>query len=440
MKQEDLIKKLENIILPKTDVYVSKIENHKQELRSTLLNSGYFVPKNLIWELNESKIMFWTKRLSPAGLAFVLIFFLGLGMIQAKSQVVRAMEVAQNDPQIVEIMEEYGVDVRDVRLINDKPYILLGTIEEELMTESVRLTPDSRLYFLKRISEGLGTLLTFGDEAKAERYAKLANRRLVETKMMIDEDGSEAIENVLARYEEQLEKSLKRVERAKERGKDVTDVTEVVARATTWHISVLDEVLDRVPEQAREAIEKAKEVSANSQINALNSLATNSPEKAMEINLRSTEVELDRVKVRATGGDIEGMERAIRDYEGRARINEDILQIARDFGQDTVRAEQILEKATGRHLGILSEVYKKVPEEAKEGIERAMEYSNRERERVMESSRMEENRLPVEIPVQTREKVQQGIQIEIDEKELDETGEVDRERIGVPELPITSGR
>jgi len=444
MKKEDLIKKLENITAPKLNIHDFRIENHKQSLKSSLLASEYSVSfKDLLQEFNQSKIMFWTKRLSPAGLAFVLVFVLGLGMIQTKSQIVRAMEIAQNDPQIVEIMEEYGVDVRDVRLIDNKPYILLGTIEEELMSESVRLTPDSRLYFLKRLSEGLGTLFTFGDEAKAKRYTQLANRRLVEAKMMADEDRIEAVEKALLRYEAQLGKSLERAEQARTKGKDVDDVTEVLARATGWHLLVLDDVLERVPEQAKEAIIKAREVSATGQVEALKALVVNNPEKAVEINLKVTEAKLNRVRTRVIEGEVieKDLDEAIRSHENRSRINEEIIQIAQDSGRDTAKAEQLLERATNRHLETLAEIYERAPEEAKMGIERAIESSTRERERIMERiiEMSGDDALPIEAQVRTREMVQEENRNDIDSGNFGETGSR-KGRTEIPELPIVPGR
>ncbi|MCD6233182.1 hypothetical protein J7J81_02265, partial [bacterium] len=76
MKKEDLIKKLENIKTPDIE-----IQSHKQRLKMALLSSGYFKKK---------PIMFWTKRLVPAGIALALILVVGFTVIQPKLQIAKA--------------------------------------------------------------------------------------------------------------------------------------------------------------------------------------------------------------------------------------------------------------------------------------------------------------------------------------------------------------
>ena len=118
MKKEDLIKKLESIETPNIE-----IQSHKQKLKMVLLNSGYF---------KEKTIMFYTKRLVPAGIVLALILVVGFTVINPKLQIARAMEIAKNDPQIKELMEEYGVEIKEVKLQDGKAYVLLTLPEEKL--------------------------------------------------------------------------------------------------------------------------------------------------------------------------------------------------------------------------------------------------------------------------------------------------------------------
>ena len=118
MKFKDLEKKLENIEVPEIE-----IQSHQQRLKLALLSSGYF---------KEKPIMFWTKRLVPAGVALALILVVGFSVINPKLQIARAMEIAKNDPQIKELMEEYGVEIKQVKLQDGKAYVLLALPEEKL--------------------------------------------------------------------------------------------------------------------------------------------------------------------------------------------------------------------------------------------------------------------------------------------------------------------
>ena len=123
------------------------------------------------------------------------------------------------------------------------------------------LTPDSPFYFLERISEGIGTFFTFGDLKKAERYAKLATERVAEAQAVVEKGKPEAVGKALERYEDQLSEALARAETAKAKGQKIERVTEIVATATSKHLTVLEGVLEKVPEAAKEAVAKALEKS-----------------------------------------------------------------------------------------------------------------------------------------------------------------------------------
>ncbi len=121
MNKEDLIKKLENIEVPEIE-----IQSHQRRLRLALLNSGYF---------KEKTIMFYTKRLVPVGVALALILVVGFSVINPKLQVARAMEIAKNDPQTQQLMKDYGVEIKEVKLQDGKAYVLLALPEDKLPPE-----------------------------------------------------------------------------------------------------------------------------------------------------------------------------------------------------------------------------------------------------------------------------------------------------------------
>ena len=122
MEKEDLIKQLENIELPEIE-----IQSHQRRLRLALLSSGYFKEKKIM-----NLFMFWTKRLVPAGVTLALILVVGFSVIQPKLQIARAMEIAKNDPQIQQLMKDYGVEIKEVKLQDGKAYVLLTLPEEKV--------------------------------------------------------------------------------------------------------------------------------------------------------------------------------------------------------------------------------------------------------------------------------------------------------------------
>ena len=177
------------------------------------------------------------------------------------------------------------------------------------------LTPDSPFYFLERISEGIGTFFTFGDLNKAERYAKLASERVAEAQAVVEKGKPEAAGKALTRYEDQLSKALAKAETAKAKGQNIERITEIVATATSKHLTVLEGVLEKVPEAAKEAITRALEKSKNGHITALKALAGENPGKAVEINLDSAKGRLEKAKQEAVKKNKAKVEKALEDYE-----------------------------------------------------------------------------------------------------------------------------
>lgn len=399
------------------------------------------------------------------------------------------------------------------------------------------LTPSSPFYFLERISEGIGTFFTFGDLKKAKRYVELAAERVAEAQAVTEEGKPEKAEKALKRYEVQLEKALIKVEEARDKGKDVEKVAETVAKATSKHLTVLEDVLEKVPKQAEEAIIKALEKSKNGHITALKALAGENPdkaveinidsakdrlekakqeansknkekteqalkdyedlqaaleeirgkdkllaalvseeriediedldeiedevedisaetenkakeaksritekqksslsdlakedaEKATEINLKAAEARLNRAKIKSEEGEVEETEEAIEEFNNQNKFGEEISEIARGLGKDTTTIEQLVGKATSVHLGILAEVYEKVPAQAKSAVEKAMEISVKGHQKAVVSLKKkgvldevpEEAVIPVEVPNTVRERVKENAKEEMGSEKLE---------------------
>jgi len=402
-------------------------------------------------------------------------------------------------------------------------FLGVKTLAQEIELPGPGFTPDSPFYFLERISEGIGTFFTFGDLKKAERYAALAAERVAEAQAVVEKGRPEAAEKALKRYEDQLSKALAKAEIAKAKGQKIEKVTETVAKATSKHLTVLEGVLEKVPEAAKAAITKALEKSKNGHITALKALAGENPskaveinidsakgrlekakqeatkgnkekvekalddyedlqatleevrgkgktlaalvseertkdiknldeiedkaedisaetedevekvkedaigrqkaslrdvadedpEKATEINLKAAEARLNRAKIKADEGETDEVEKAITEFENQHKFGEEISQIAQGLGKDITTVEQLVGKATSIHLEILAKVYEKVPAQAKETIEKAMEVSAKGHEQAVESLKEkgaldevpEEVPVPKELPEKVKERI-----------------------------------
>ena len=290
------------------------------------------------------------------------------------------------------------------------------------------LTPDSPFYFLEIVVEEIGTFFTFGDLKKAARYATLAAERVAEVQAVVEKGKPEFAEKTLTRYENQLNNSITRAERAQAKGQSVKNIMEIVAEGTGKHLIVIEDILEKVSDKAKTAVIKAKEVSMTGQKEALRNLAEENPEKATGINLQAAEARLNKAKVKTEEGDTEKAEEAVQEFENQYKFGEEISQIAQGLGKDITTVEQLVGKATTIHLEILAEVYEKVPEDTKPVIENAMKVSVKGHERAVEALKTqdalgeipEEVSIPAEIPQEVRDRVQTRVQQELEiEKTLE---------------------
>ena len=144
------------------------------------------------------------------------------------------------------------------------------------------MLPDNPVYFLKSWSEDIGTFFTFGEENKAERDFELSERRLSEAKALAEKGRGDMAEGVMERYEEQLDSAMQRAERARERGADMDELLERISERTLKHQEVLADVYERVPEEAREGIERAMENSMRGHEEALGAISQERREEVME--------------------------------------------------------------------------------------------------------------------------------------------------------------
>lgn len=134
--------------------------------------------------------------------------------------------------------------------------------------------PGDPLYFVTTAVEAIGSALTFGDLNKVNRQIDLADKRIAEVKALAEKNKPDLAEKAAARYENHLTKALERAEKAKTKGKNTDEVLARVAESTLKHQSVLIDVYERVPEQAKEAIEKSIQKSARGHEKAISGVSS----------------------------------------------------------------------------------------------------------------------------------------------------------------------
>ena len=107
---------------------------------------------------------------------------------------------------------------------------------------------------------------------KATLHIQSAEEKVSKIKSKIKEGKTEGIGTLAAEYEQDIKDAQDNVGKARALGKDVTSVSGVVEKATAKHAEVLNEVLNKAPDQAKAAIRHAIEVSQKGHQKALENL------------------------------------------------------------------------------------------------------------------------------------------------------------------------
>jgi len=257
------------------------------------------------------------------------------------------------------------------------------------------LTPDSPFYFLDKWGKDIGMFFAFSSEAKAGKALQYAEERLAEVRDMAGKNRVREMERAANDYEGFMAMVRERLETATRYGMS-DNVSERVSLATAKHLRVLEKIRDKLPEQSRAALTRARTASMNGQVNALRSLARERAERAIEIAADTVENRLERAKVRATDNVTADVEEAL-DYAARIiELEDELTALAEEQGIDITAITRRLARSTTNRLDVLSEVYEKVPENARQGVANAIENSVRKYERAIE--KLTEENAAADIP------------------------------------------
>jgi len=117
-------------------------------------------------------------------------------------------------------------------------------------------TPEHPLYGLERFFEENLEVplarLTGGRQGEAEKRVLLAEERLAEMEVIANGTNTEALEDLRIGYERQMNMTHALVN-----GSGIVDLDVLILNRTMYHAGVLTQVRARVPEQARQGIDRA---------------------------------------------------------------------------------------------------------------------------------------------------------------------------------------
>lgn len=169
----------------------------------------------------------------------------------------------------------------------------------------------SPFFFIERLFENIGTFFTFGDANKARRLIALAEERLAEAKALTERGDSDNAERSSELYEEQFSEAQERAERSRN-----ADALATVTEATSKHFAVLEEVIERVPEQAKDSVRRALENSRQGQVAALQALSGVNPDRAVEAGASAAKELASQARAHAEARRAEALEQKLQHFEG----------------------------------------------------------------------------------------------------------------------------
>jgi len=149
--------------------------------------------------------------------------------------------------------------------------LVLGTSTLAQNSSDVKpgLLPDHPLVVFQDFFERLQVFFAFTPETRARVHIQLAEKRLAELNLAMEQNKTNLVPHLSEKFEKELNETEDEVNSAESEGKNVTELAEHVAAETYKHILVLQRVLNKVPDKAKESIEHAIEKSSHGHENAV---------------------------------------------------------------------------------------------------------------------------------------------------------------------------
>jgi hypothetical protein len=262
--------------------------------------------------------------------------------------------------------------------------------QEELPNPGI--LPDNPFYSFKRFGESIRLWLTFDPEAKVKLRIRLAEMRLAELNATIAKGQYRYAERLRQEYENEINKTEDEMNRTKGLGRNVTALAEHVSNVTYKHVLILEGILEKVPEQAKLAIENAINASLKGHETAVIRLSESSPEKAAEFRVRFAENRLEKARIKAFEGKVRETEELVKEYEKEINESVNLIEKAESLGRNVTALAEHISNVTYKHVLILETNLPKVPEQAKPAIEHAANVSIKGHEKAVESILVEINK------------------------------------------------
>ena len=148
------------------------------------------------------------------------------------------------------------------------------------------ITPDSPFYFIDTLSERINLLFTFNPERKARKAIAYSEERRAEAEALVSKNKPQLVKRATSGYEYSFNLAAEKAKEINDKDK-ASEVLNLITENSSKHQLVLEDVYNRVPDEAKGAIEQALEVSIKTQEEAFSQIA----ELKTEVKLLREELE-----------------------------------------------------------------------------------------------------------------------------------------------------
>ena len=167
-----------------------------------------------------------------------------------------------------------------ISLLLLSPVFILA--QTDLTTAKPGITPDSPFYFLDKWGEKINLFFIFSSETKAEKALQFAEERIAEVKAMAEKNNVGAMQSADNNYQELIALANQKTQEAKDNGKNVEELASLITEKTLNHQEILAQVFEKVPEEAKVAIEQAIKTSRNGSEEAVKAVSGDKKDELLQ--------------------------------------------------------------------------------------------------------------------------------------------------------------
>lgn len=155
--------------------------------------------------------------------------------------------------------------------------LILGTpvFAQNIILAQPGFLPDNPLHPFQDFFEQLQLFFAFSSQDKANVHLQLAEKRLAELNLSIALNKTDLVPILTQDFENEINETENNINETQRLGQNVTALAQHVAEETFKHQLVLENLLNKVPDQARSGIENALNKSQEGHDNAVESIFEN---------------------------------------------------------------------------------------------------------------------------------------------------------------------